>query len=43
MEAARTLGCGLVLSEDLSDGQDYGGVSVENPFGDCRGKRGKLY
>jgi predicted nucleic acid-binding protein len=35
LEAARTLGCGLVLSEDLSDGQDYAGVRVENPFGDC--------
>lgn len=30
--AARTLGCEIVLSEDLSDGQDYGGVRVENPF-----------
>jgi predicted nucleic acid-binding protein len=35
LEAARTLGCVLVLSEDLSDGQDYGGVRVENPFRDC--------
>ncbi|HXA55434.1 MAG TPA: PIN domain-containing protein [Solirubrobacteraceae bacterium] len=35
IEAARTLGCEVVLSEDLSDGQDYGGVRVENPFGDC--------
>jgi predicted nucleic acid-binding protein len=35
LEASRALGCGLVLSEDLSDGQDYGGVRVENPFGDC--------
>jgi predicted nucleic acid-binding protein len=32
VEAARALGCELVLSEDLSDGQDYGGVRVENPF-----------
>jgi predicted nucleic acid-binding protein len=32
IEAARALGCGLVLSEDLSDGQDYGGVRVGNPF-----------
>ena len=33
VEAARSLGCRLVLSEDLSDGQDYDGVRVENPFG----------
>ena len=32
LEAARTLGCSVVLSEDLSDGDDYGGVRVENPF-----------
>lgn len=32
IEAARTVGCETVLSEDLSDGQDYGGVVVENPF-----------
>lgn len=32
IEAARTLGCEVVLSEDLGDGQDYGGVRVENPF-----------
>ncbi len=32
LEAARALGCEIVLSEDLSDGQDYGGVRVENPF-----------
>lgn len=32
IEAARSLGCDTVLSEDLSDGQDYGGVRVENPF-----------
>jgi predicted nucleic acid-binding protein len=35
LEAARTLGCEVVLSEDLNDGQDYAGVRVENPFGDC--------
>jgi predicted nucleic acid-binding protein len=35
LEAARALGCEIVLSEDLSDGQDYAGVRVENPFGDC--------
>lgn len=32
LEAARGLGCEIVLSEDLNDGQDYDGVSVENPF-----------
>ena len=32
IEACRALGCTLVLSEDLSDGQDYGGVQVTNPF-----------
>jgi predicted nucleic acid-binding protein len=32
LEAARSLGCDIVLSEDLSDGQDYAGVRIENPF-----------
>jgi len=32
IEAARALGCSEVLSEDLSNGQDYGGVQVVNPF-----------
>lgn len=32
LEAARSLGCGTVLSEDLNDGQDYAGVVVRNPF-----------
>ena len=32
IEASRALGCTHVLSEDLSDGQDYGGVQVINPF-----------
>jgi len=35
LEAAGALGCEVVLSEDMSDGQDYGGVRVENPFRDC--------
>lgn len=35
IEAARELGCEVVLSEDLNDGQDYGGVRVENPFVGC--------
>jgi predicted nucleic acid-binding protein len=32
LEAARAIGCDLVLSEDLSDGAEYLGVRVENPF-----------
>jgi predicted nucleic acid-binding protein len=32
LEAGRSLGCDVVLSEDLGDGQDYAGVRVENPF-----------
>lgn len=32
LESARSLGCDTVLSEDLSDGQDYDGVLVRNPF-----------
>ena len=32
VEASRSLGCEVVLSEDLNAGQDYAGVRVENPF-----------
>ena len=32
IEAARASGCDTVLTEDLNDGQDYGGVRVANPF-----------
>jgi predicted nucleic acid-binding protein len=32
LEAGRSLGCDIVLSEDLSDGEDYAGIRVENPF-----------
>jgi predicted nucleic acid-binding protein len=32
LEAARGVGCDVVLSEDLTDGEDYAGVRVENPF-----------
>lgn len=35
IEAARGMQCEVILSEDLSDGQDYGGLHVENPFRDC--------
>ena len=30
--AALQLGCEIIYSEDLNDGQDYGGVVVRNPF-----------
>jgi predicted nucleic acid-binding protein len=33
LEASRSLGCDVVLSDDLSDEQDYAGIRVENPFG----------
>jgi hypothetical protein len=32
IEASRAMGCTHVLSEDLNDGQDFGGVQVTNPF-----------
>jgi predicted nucleic acid-binding protein len=32
LETARAAGCTVVLSEDLNDAQDYGGIRVENPF-----------
>ncbi|PYQ30654.1 MAG: twitching motility protein PilT [Acidobacteria bacterium] len=32
LEAARSLGCKTVLSEDLAHGRDYDGVVVRNPF-----------
>jgi predicted nucleic acid-binding protein len=32
IEASRAMGCSQVLSEDLNDGQDYGGVTITNPF-----------
>ena len=32
IEAARMLGCDELLSEDLSAGQDFGGLRVVNPF-----------
>jgi predicted nucleic acid-binding protein len=31
IEASRAMGCAQVLSEDLSDGEDYG-VRVTDPF-----------
>jgi predicted nucleic acid-binding protein len=35
--AARELGCHTVYSEDLSDGQDYDGVVIVNPFSSAFG------
>jgi predicted nucleic acid-binding protein len=32
IEAARELGCDVVLSEDLNDGQEFDGLGVINPF-----------
>ena len=32
VEAARLLGCAVILSEDLAHGQDFDGVRVQNPF-----------
>ena len=32
VEAARALGCKVVLSEDMNAGQNYAGVRVVNPF-----------
>ena len=32
LAAAMELGCGVVFSEDMNDGQDYDGARVINPF-----------
>ena len=40
-KASRAMGCTHVLSEDLSDGQDYGGVRVTNPFQPCPRRLGQ--
>ena len=32
LAAAERLGCDTVLSEDMTDGQSYGSVTVRNPF-----------
>ena len=32
LAAARACGCDAIYTEDLNDGQDYGGVRVINPF-----------
>ncbi|SOJ55200.1 Ribonuclease VapC24 [Mycobacterium simulans] len=41
LEASRALGCDVVLSEDLSDSEDYAGVRVENPFRASRTQQAK--
>jgi len=33
IEASPTLGCVVVLSEDLDDTTDYDGIRVQDPFG----------
>lgn len=37
LAAARVAGCDTVYTEDLNDGQDYGGVRVVNPFANAAG------
>jgi predicted nucleic acid-binding protein len=32
IEAARSLGCSELLTEDLQDRQDFGGINAVNPF-----------
>jgi len=32
VEAAKAASCSVIYSEDLNDGQDFGGVRVKNPF-----------
>jgi len=32
IEAARSAGCDRVLTEDLQGGQDFDGITIENPF-----------
>jgi predicted nucleic acid-binding protein len=32
VQAAESAGCEVLYSEDLSHGQEYGGVLVVNPF-----------
>jgi predicted nucleic acid-binding protein len=33
IRSAAEMGCAVLYSEDLNDGQEYSGVHVENPFG----------
>jgi len=39
VEAARAGGCSVILTEDMSDGQDFAGVTVKNPFTSRRTRR----
>ncbi len=39
IEAARELGCHMILSEDLNHGRDHDGVRVVNPFRKTRSRR----
>ena len=32
VEAARMLGCDVLLAEDLQDSMDFAGVRIQNPF-----------
>jgi predicted nucleic acid-binding protein len=32
VEAARLMGCAVLLTEDLQDGRDFDGVRIDNPF-----------
>ncbi len=34
LASTQEMGCDIVLSEDMSSGQDYGGIRVINPFED---------
>jgi predicted nucleic acid-binding protein len=41
IEAARAAGCRQILSEDLSPGQDYDGLTVINPFASTNPQHGE--
>lgn len=36
VEAARAMGCSVVLTEDMSDGQDLDGIRIRNPFAEAQ-------
>jgi predicted nucleic acid-binding protein len=40
VEAARLMGCTVLLTEDLQDGRDFDGIRVENPFAPKHPDRG---
>lgn len=35
VQSARQMGCGVLWTEDLNDGQRYGGVTARDPFVDA--------